>query len=196
MHNEKLLSSETLYEGKIINLKKCTVELENGSTAIREIVEHRGGVSVLALDDRDQVLFVRQFRFPYGQVLLELPAGKLEQGEDPAACGLRELEEETGYTCGELCSLGQVYPTPGYVTEVLHLYLAKDLVRSRQRLDEDEFLTVEKIPFQKALELCVNGGIKDGKTAVSILKYAVMRAGLTNAELTAHGLPAVGKHGV
>lgn len=175
MHNEKLLNSELIYEGKVINLKRCTVELENGATALRELVEHRGGVAVLAIDDEDQVLFVRQFRFPLDQVVLELPAGKLEKGEEPGSCGRRELEEETGYTCGSYSSLGQVFPTPGYTSEILHLYLAGDLTPSSQHLDADEFLTVEKIPFEKALDMCLSGEIKDAKTLVPILKYAMMR---------------------
>ncbi len=179
-HFEKTISSKTLYQGKIINLKLDTVQLENGATASREVVEHGGGVTVLALDNADNILFVRQFRYPYKQVLLELPAGKLEKGEDPAVCGLRELEEETGFTAKEYRPFGEVYPTPGYITEILYLFLAKDLQPSQQRLDPDEFLTVEKIPLDKAVELCLCGEIKDAKTLIAILKYAVLK---NNGEL-------------
>jgi len=177
MHNEKTLSTEILYKGSILTLKHCTVELENGETANREVVEHSGGVAVLAVDEAENVLFVRQFRYPYGQELLELPAGKLEPGEDPAKCGLRELEEETGFAAEEYRPFGQIYPTPGYTTEVLHLFLARGLIRTHQHLDEDEFLTVEKIPFQTALELCLRGEIKDAKTVVPILKYQLLYRG-------------------
>lgn len=173
-HCEKTLASELLFEGAILALRRDTVRLENGNTATREVVHHNGGVAVLAIDDDENVLFVRQFRYPYDAVLLELPAGKLERGEDPAACGARELEEETGHKAGSLSFLAKVYPTPGYTDEVLHLYLAKDLTRVEQRLDEDEFLTVEKIPLQKAFGLCLSGEVKDAKTLVAILKYMAM----------------------
>lgn len=173
IHNETTLSSATLYSGSIVTLRCDAVRLENGNTARREIVEHNGGVAVLAIDNDDMVLFVRQFRYPFRQVLLELPAGKLERGEDPAACGLRELEEETGHTADSYEYLGEVYPTPGYCTEVLYLYTAKQLVPTRQKLDDDEFLTVERIGFDDALRLCMNGGIKDGKTVTAMMKYAL-----------------------
>jgi len=175
MHNEITVSTETVFTGNIFTVYKKQVRLENGSAAVREIVEHRGGVAVLAVDEDDHVLFVRQFRSPYGEALLELPAGKLEKDEDPAACGRRELEEETGHTAADFRFLGQIYPTPGYCTEVLHLYLARGLTPTRQRLDEDEFLSVEKIPFHEALRLCMDGGIKDAKTVVSIFKYQLLR---------------------
>lgn len=170
-HFEKMLSSEVLYRGKIVTLYRDQVELENGAAAVREVVRHHGGVAVLALDEDNSVLFVRQFRYPYGETLLELPAGKLNPGEDPAACGMRELMEETGYEAGTCEFLARVYPTPGYTDEILHLYVAKNLQFVRQKLDEDEFLTVEKIPFEKALALCLDGGITDAKTLISILKY-------------------------
>lgn len=170
-HFEKTLSSETIYKGRVVTLKLDTVELENGSSAIREVICHSGGVAVLAIDDEDNILFVRQFRYPYAAELLELPAGKLEPGEAPEACGMRELEEETGYTAKEFEFLAKAYPTPGYTDEVLHLYVAKELEATSQRLDKDEFLTVEKIPCAKAVELCMNGGIRDAKTLIAILMY-------------------------
>lgn len=172
---EKKISSEQIFGGKIIRVELDKILLPNGKPGSREVVRHNGGVAILAIDDADRVLFVRQYRYPYGEVLLELPAGKLEPGEDPAACGRRELEEETGYTCTEYIPLGKVYPSPGYVDEVLSLYLARGLVPTAQHLDEDEFLSVEKIPLKKAVELCLDGSITDAKTLVSILKYWTMR---------------------
>ena len=172
---EKTLESEILFTGKVVTLRKDKVELQNGATAYREVVEHPGGVAVLALDEKQNVLFVRQFRYPMRKVLLELPAGKLEKGEDPARCGLRELEEETGYLAGDFRFLGQFYPTPGYVGEVLYLYLAGSLQATRQKLDKDEFLSVEKIPLEDALKKCLSGEIEDAKTLVALLKYNELR---------------------
>lgn len=172
---EKQISTREIYQGRILALRLDEARLPNGQIVKREVVHHNGGVAVLAVDREDRVLFVRQFRYPYGEQLLELPAGKLEPGEDPAACGLRELEEETGYTASDYSFLGRVYPTPGYVDEVLHLYLAKRLAFRGQRLDENEFLSVEKIPFEKAVGLCLDGGVTDAKTLVAILKYSELR---------------------
>lgn len=175
-HFEKRLSSETLFKGNVIELRRDMVELENGSAAAREVIHHNGGVAALAIDDDGNVLFVKQFRYPYGEVLLELPAGKLNAGEDPAACGLRELEEETGYIAEDLRFLGKVYPTPGYTDEILYLYAAEKLSFKGQRLDEDEFLTVVKIPYEKAVEKCLNGEIKDGKTLIAILIHNAQKS--------------------
>jgi ADP-ribose pyrophosphatase len=174
-YTEKQLSSKEIFKGRIITVRHDEVELVNGKAALREVVHNNGGVAVLALDDAENVLFVRQFRYPYGEVLLELPAGKLEPGEDPLTAGLRELEEETGHTAGHHESLGVAYPTPGYCDEVLHLYLAKNLTQTQQNLDEDEFLDVEKIPFDKAVEYCLDGTIKDAKTLVALLRYKLRR---------------------
>lgn len=174
-YHEETLSSKELYSGRVFRIELDEVRLPNGKTGSREVVRHNGGVTVLALDESDNILFVRQHRYAYGEVLLELPAGKREPGEDPALCGMRELEEETGYRAGKFEPLGRVYPSPGYVDEVLYLYLATELEKTTQKLDEDEFLTVEKIPLEEAVELCMNGGIVDAKTMVSILKYDRMR---------------------
>lgn len=170
-HFEKRMSSKEIYSGKILKLTVDEVELENGGTAIREVVRHSGGVAVLALDDDNNIIFVRQFRYPYAEVLLELPAGKINEGEDAYTCGFRELEEETGYVAGTFEFLAEVYPTPGYTDEVLHLYTARNLTRTEQRLDADEFLTAEKIPYKKAVEMCLNGEIKDAKTLAAILIF-------------------------
>lgn len=172
---EKKLASERLYTGRVVTLEKDVVELPDGNQATREVIRHHGGVTVLAIDGEDNILFVRQFRYPYARVLLELPAGKLELGETPLACGARELEEETGFAAENFCSLGEVYPSPGYVDEVLHLYLATGLTQREQHLDVDEFLKVEKIPLDKAVEYCVDGTLNDAKTVVAILRYNALR---------------------
>lgn len=172
---ETKLSSKQIYRGKILALEVDRVRLPDGTEATREVVRHSGGVSVLALDQEDRVLFVRQFRYPYAEELLEIPAGKLEPGESPEACGRRELEEETGHVAGRFDSLGAIYPTPAYVDEQLHLYLARALTETRQRLDRGEFLSVERIPFAQAVDLCLNGTVRDAKTIAAILKYDGLR---------------------
>ena len=157
MHlNEKTIESEQKFDGKIVKLFVDKAELENGETVIREVIKHPGGVCVVALDEEDNVLFVRQFRYPHQKVLLEIPAGKLEYGEDHRACGLRELKEETGCTCDKFDYLGCLIPTPAYDTEVIHMYLARGLHYGTQKLDADEFLDVEKIPLEKAAEMIMN----------------------------------------
>lgn len=170
-HGETALSRETIYEGKILRLHRDTVLLENGREAAREVVEHGGGVAVLASPDGENVLLVRQYRHPAGRELLELPAGKLEQGEDPADCARRELEEETGYRAGRLKELGRFFATPGYCTEVLYLYAAYELEATGQHLDPDEFLSVCSMPLAEALAACRNGGIEDAKTALALQLY-------------------------
>lgn len=175
MHHETPVSSSTLYEGRIITVKKDIVRLENQQETTREVVVHNGGVCVAAIDDQDNLLFVRQFRYPYGQELLELPAGKREGDEAPADCGRRELEEETGFTAATFQPLASLYPTPAYCTEVIHIFYATDLIPSQQHLDENEFLDVEKIPFSQALRMVMDGQIPDAKTQLAILKLHALR---------------------
>lgn len=171
---EKTLEKNYVYQGKIINVCRDTVELPNGKTSIREKVEHNGGVCVAPITANNELIFVRQFRYAYDTVLLELPAGKLEKGEDPFEAGKRELEEETGFVAGKYYDLGKFYPTPGYCAEIIHLYAATDLTATAMHLDEDEFLNVELIPIEKAYEMVMSGEIRDGKTQVLILKVVNM----------------------
>ena len=171
---EKIVQKNYIYEGKIINVRRDDAELPNGNPCIREVVEHPGGVCVAALTDADELLFVRQFRYPYLEVIAELPAGKLEKGEDPLESGKRELEEETGYVAATYIDLGKFYPTPGYCGEIIHLYAAKDLTFTKQKLDEDEFLNVEKIPLDKAVEMVLNNELRDGKTQAAVLKVKML----------------------
>ncbi len=172
---EKTLRETTLYDGRILRLHVDDVELPNGNTAIREIVEHSGGVCVAALSDRDTLRFVRQFRYPYHKVLLELPAGKLEKGEEPLQAGLRELEEECGLRADKVMSLGCVYPTVAYCSEIIYLFLATGLTETQQHFDEDEFLEVEEIALSDAVRMVMDNGITDSKTVAAVLKIARLR---------------------
>lgn len=170
---EKTLSSEKIYDGKIIHVHVDQVELENGKTAMREVVEHPGGVSVAALTADNELIFVRQFRYPYHKVLLELPAGKLEPGEDPFEAMKREQMEETGTTGEHYVSLGEVYPTGGYCAEIIRLWACRVVEDKHQlHLDDDEFLAPERIPLDKAVEMVCNNEISDAKTQIGILKTA------------------------
>lgn len=166
---EEKINSKTIFEGKVINLKINEVKLENGMTAMREIVEHPGGVCVISLDSDKNVLMVKQYRAPFETVLLEVPAGKLDNGEDPLECGKREFLEETGYTAEKMTYLGHFYPSVGFLTEKIHIYFAEGLNKKEQHLDEDEFLNVEKYPFSVLLEMAEKNEIKDAKTVLAIL---------------------------
>ncbi|MBR3900082.1 MAG: NUDIX hydrolase [Ruminococcus sp.] len=171
MHlEEKTLKSETVYEGLIFNITHDTVLLENEKTAFRDVLWHHGGVCVIPVTDDNEIYLVKQFRYPFSAALLEVPAGKLEKGESHEVCGRRELLEETGFTCEEFIYLGEMLPTPAYNSEITHMYLAKGLKFTKQNLDDDEFLDVEKMPLSEAVELVMNGKIRDGKTQIAILK--------------------------
>ena len=167
---EKTVSCEKIFKGKVVDLRVETVELPDGKKATREIIAHPGGVGILAVDNDNNVFMVRQFRKPTEKVLLEIPAGKLEYGEDPLTAGKRELEEETGNVAESFVSLGYFYPTPAYCEEKTHMFLARDLKPTRQNLDDGEFLEVEKIPYEKLYQMVINDEIADGKTALAVLK--------------------------
>lgn len=175
MHlEEKTISVEQIYNGKIIDVTRERVLLENKSEAYREVVHHSGGVCILPINDKGEVLFVRQFRYPFKEVLLEIPAGKRENGEDPKECGLRELKEEVGAEAKNITYLGKLYPTVAYDTEVIYMYMAQDLSFGEQKLDEDEFLDIVKIPLDKAYKMVLNDEIPDAKTQIAILKAREM----------------------
>lgn len=172
---EKTLSRKDIFNGRIVNVHVDTVRLPNGAEASREVVDHPGGVAVLALDSSNNVLTVTQYRYPFGKTLREIPAGKLDHsGEDPAAAGLRELREETGAVPGRYESLGTILPSPGCYAETLHLYLARDLTMEDQNLDPDEFLNVERVPFDEMVRLCLSGEIEDAKTVAAVLKAKLL----------------------
>lgn len=172
---EKQLKSDYQYRGKIINLRLDEALLPNGKTAKREVVEHPGGVCVAALTDQKEVLMVRQFRYPYGEVIAEIPAGKRDHSEEsPLACGKRELKEETGCTAQRYYELGQLYPSPGYCGEIIWMYAATGLTFGQSNPDEDEFLSVERIPLEEAVQKILSGEIKDAKTQAAILKLKLL----------------------
>ena len=171
---EKMLRREDKFQGKIVSVHVDEVELPNGHTSIREVVDHVDGVTVLPLDENNNVLTVTQYRYVFGRPLLELPAGKLDPGEDPVTGALRELKEETGAIPGEFRSLGRIIPAPGCYGETLHLYLARDLRMEDQALDPDEFLNVERIPFDEMVRRCTDGDIEDAKTVAAVLRAKVL----------------------
>lgn len=170
---EPTIASETIYKGKVITLQVDTVSLPNGKQATREIVRHPGAVAVLALTAENRVVLVRQFRKPCEQVLVEIPAGKLEQGEDPETCAKRELQEETGYQAKEWRHLHSMFTSPGFANECIHLYLAKGLIRGEQQLDQDEFLHVFEADMAEAKLLLESNAAVDAKTITALYWWFV-----------------------
>lgn len=171
---EKTLQSKEIFKGHVIDVTLDEIELQNGKKASREVVGHPGGVCIAALTKEGELLFVRQYRYPYHEVVLELPAGKLEPGQNPLENGKRELLEETGAVGVSYLSLGQLYPTPGYCAEIIHLYFCRVDSFSEPSPDEDEFLKVEKIPLNRAVEMVLNNQIPDAKTQTAVLKTAML----------------------
>ncbi len=172
---EKKIKSSTIYEGKIIKVELDEVELENHQTAYREIVRHNGGVGILAMIE-NKILLVKQYRYAQNDYTLEIPAGKIEIGEDPYETGMREIEEETGYHAKSLTLFSKALPTPGYCTEVLYLYEANGLEKATNPLacDEDEFIDVYLMDINEAYQKVINMEIKDAKTIIAIM-YAYNR---------------------
>ncbi len=167
---EEKVDSKTLFEGVIVKLKLDTARLENGKEVRREVVEHPGGVGVLAMEDDGTVYTVKQFRYPFAKVVEELPAGKLDGPEDHRKAAQRELSEEVGVEAGELVYLGCLLASPGFCTEVLHMYFARDLRHGKQHPDDDEFLEVERVPFDTLYERVMAGELTDAKTVAITLK--------------------------
>lgn len=172
--NEKKLNSNYIYKGKVINMRVDEALLPNGNTAKREIVEHNGGVCVVPLTDNNEVLTVKQFRYPYMEVVTEIPAGKREGNEEPLKCGIRELKEETGCTAEKFVFLGELYPSPGYCGEIIYMYAAKGLSYGDTDFDDDEFLTIEKTPIDDLISDILEGKLKDAKTQTAILKTKLL----------------------
>jgi ADP-ribose pyrophosphatase len=167
---ETTVKSELVYDGRILRVKNDTVSLYNGALAGREVVEHSGGVGIIPVDEDGNVYMVRQFRYPAGESLLEIPAGKLEYGEDPFECAVRELSEETGFTAETYTDLGRFYPSPGYCQEVLYIYLAQGLKPGKMHLDENEFLDVVEYPLDELVQMVMDNKLSDAKTIIAILK--------------------------
>ncbi len=166
---EKTINSQTKYDGKIIKLNVDEVELPDGTKSYREYVRHSGGAAVLFVKD-GKVLLVRQFRYAYGKSIYEIPAGKIDSGEDPLCAAARELEEETGYR-PKLVHMIDLYPSPGYTDEVIHIYKAVSVEFAKQKLDDGEFLNTEFIGIEEVMEMIDKGEINDAKTVAAIYKY-------------------------
>ena len=167
---EKTLTSEKVYDGVLLKVYSDAVELPGGHKAVRECIRHPGAACVVPVNEKNEVLMVRQFRYPFSRVLLEVPAGKLDAGEDPAHAAARELREETGAVAGTMRYLGPFYPTCAYSDEVIHMYLAKDLSFGAASPDDDEFIEPECIPLEALVDDVMAGRIADGKTQAALLK--------------------------
>ena len=168
---EKKISSQDVYDGVLLHVKKDMVKLPDGKDAVRELIRHQGAVAVVALTEDGCVIMESQYRYPMDEVIREIPAGKLDgKSEDHLEAAKRELLEETGIKAADWREIGIFYPTPAYSDEKIYLYLARDLEYGSQRLDEDEFLDVERIPLEQVKKMIMDGEIKDGKTQAAILK--------------------------
>ena len=168
--NEKLLKTQTMFDGKFIKVTKDDVELSTGKQSFREVVKHPGGVVIVAKKDENTILMVKQYRYPIKQVSLELPAGKLDYGENPDLAAKRELEEETGHVAKKWQSLGFIYTTPGFCDEKLYLYLATDLEFTKQNPDEGEIIEYFEYNLDTILEMIKNGEINDSKTICALMR--------------------------
>ncbi|NLL90871.1 MAG: NUDIX hydrolase [Ruminococcaceae bacterium] len=172
---EQKIAGTKVFSGKVFDVHVDEVVLSDGRGSVREVVEHSGGVCMAAVDDEDNIFFVKQYRYAAGKELLELPAGKLGIGEQPEAAALRELKEETGVICSDIHFVGKFLPTPGYSSEVIYLYYAEIASVGEQSLDEGELLACEKININDAVKMAVNGEIEDGKTIALLLKVDKLR---------------------
>lgn len=175
IYEEKSVSSKTVYQGKIVTLKVEKVEMPEGNLADRELVLHPGGVGIVALTAEDKVILVKQYRKPLETAIYEIPAGKLDAGEDPLCCAKRELSEETGLEAERFTYLGFIYPSPGFTDEVTHVYLATGLSQGEVHPDEDEYLEIEAVSFDRVMEMIEKNKINDAKTVCGVLKAANLR---------------------
>ena len=173
---EKYVSREEIFDGRILHVVKDTVSLPDGSTSFREICLHTGGVCVLPLLDDGRVIVVKQYRYAHERVFLEIPAGKLNYlGEEPLSAGQRELREETGALAKSYTYLGEIATTPALINEKIYVYLAEGLTFGECELDEGEFLEVESLPFRELYDMVMRGEIRDAKTQIAVLKTAALR---------------------
>ena len=168
---EKQIDSRNVFRGHLLDVYKDNILLPNGNTSVREYIMHVGAACVVPVDSDGNIIIEKQFRYPFHKVLTEIPAGKLDSKEEPhLQAALRELKEETGYTAEKMVYLGEFLPTCAYSDEVIHMYLATGLTKGEQKLDDDEFVGVEKMPLEEAVREIMNGSITDGKTQTAILK--------------------------
>ena len=172
---EKTIDSREIFKGRIIRVRLDTVRLPNGKEGIREVVEHPGGVAILAIDSEERVLLVRQYRYPFERVMTEVPAGKREPGEPPFITAQRELQEEVGATADTWTELGTLIPSPVCYGETLYLYMAQDLHFGATHPDEDEFLEPLRVPLDEAVRQCMDGTLTDAKTVAAVLKGKILR---------------------
>lgn len=168
---EKFISSNKIFEGNILKVNLDKVLLPNGKTSSREVVLHPGAVAILPILPNGDIVFVKQYRYPLNSIIYELPAGKLEVDEKPLECAIRELSEETGYDTKALEFLTTITTTPGFSNEIIHLYLAKNLIKSKQHLDEDEFVDVKILSVSQVKQMVLEGNIFDSKTLSALLIY-------------------------
>ena len=169
---EIILSTEPVFDGHLLKIYVNTVQLPDGRTALREVIRHPGAVAVVPFDVEGNVLLIRQYRAGIDRDIIEIPAGLLEAGEDPAACAEREMREETGYRPATLESLGGYHVAPGYNDEYIHLYLARDLEPAPLAQDSEEFLELVRLPFDESLAMVERGEINDSKTIIALFKVA------------------------
>lgn len=178
MREERTIESERIYKGREVGLRLDKIVLPGGRKTTREVVEHVDCVAIVALDSEDNVLLVRQFRHPAGRVLLEIPAGGIDPGEEPSDSAIRELEEETSYHAQKLERLGGFYSSPGFCTEYLHLFLATELEECRRSADEDEITEVVAIPLREIPSLIASGEICDAKSIAGLLRILLRKSSL------------------
>jgi ADP-ribose pyrophosphatase len=169
MPSEIVDSSEYKYRGRIINLRVDQIHTESGYQGIREIIEHPGAVAIVPIDDRQQIILVKQYRAAVGKITIEVPAGTLSKGEDPLACAQRELKEETGYQAAQIDRIGGVYTAPGISSEFIHLYLATGLTAGESATEEDESIDLLRVSLPQAIEMINDGAINDAKSVSALL---------------------------
>lgn len=169
---EKKVSSEYVFDGKLLHVYNDVVSLPNGKISTREYIKHQGAVAVVPVTDDNEIIVVRQYRYPIERVTIEIPAGKLDIGEEPLEAAKRELSEETGVSGADITYIGGLYPSVAYTDEIIHMYVARNLEYGQAHADEDEFLDVEKIHIDKFVEMIMNGEIMDSKTQAAVLKVA------------------------
>lgn len=182
--SEKQLDRTEIFDGAVLHVVKDSVLLPNGRRSIREVALHNGAVAIVALTEKGEVVMERQFRYPFDEVIFEIPAGKIDKNEtDPKKAAERELREETGITADDMRFIGDYYSSPAILSERISLYLATGLHEGAQELDTDEFLVTERIPLEKLVEMVLDGQIPDGKTQTAILKvYCMLRLGTAQTD--------------
>ena len=172
---EKTKKENLIFDGKVLHVRFDEITLPNGAKATREYCHHNGAVCVIPVTDEGEIICVRQFRYPFREALIEIPAGKLDTpDEDPTEAALRELREETGATCQQLTYMGLYYPSPAILDERIYMYLAQGLSFGETDFDDDEFLEIVRIPVDELCEAILKGEIRDGKTQAAVLRAAIM----------------------